>query len=1160
MKLKLKNLISSLLVFALALAAAAPAALAGTEPDVWAKPETDKANTSGLLTDSAAADFQRKMTRDQYCEIVVRFIEKTLGKELPLPAGLPFTDSRSEHVLKAYQYGVAEGMGDGKFEPDSPVQRQQIATFMKRALDKMQSELGRTLLDPPVSSLTFEDSAKVADWAMESMRYAVSNGIFKGDDTNNVNPEAAITSQECVAVAIRSFEASQTKINAALTTSQLIDKAADSINIGYALGDLPSAVSRNIILPASGAGGAKITWQSSNASVIDSGGRVTANPGGTVTLTATLTLSGLSRVRTFTLTTTSLTGDQLLVQNARTALELGFGNSGDSVNYVTGRVFLPGTVLGLPVTWYSDTPGVVAVNGDVTLPGNSLEVTVNLQASFKSGGASGTKVFALKVRNPAYSSGSVSLHNVSLGMTASQVTSALGSYKTALTLSTGETWQLYYSSTTSYNNFIAVAFQSSRVVGVYTMVQGWENYLRDAQTSRVITTAEANGIENMSLTVYTDSRGGGTVYAGFLADTSASADNVRTLSADGAETFTLALVNAFRARNSRSPLSSDSALARSARLHSADMGQYGYFSATGRTGTTYQTRASTAASALGVAVPTVEGGFIGSNTINPFNYVDIAVNDAADRALMLSSTATSAGAGFAGGYSGTYRDLLTVVFGRGSLVTGVTLTVNGVQQSGVSVNVNGTQNITLTFSPSNATEAVTVSSSNTNIFTITQYSSTTTNTRTYTVTGKAQTSTYGSAYIYVYGADGRQIAYFPVTVGNAYASGLTVRDSETSYSTVTGSTANPSVTMTKTYVIGTGNTYQFISSIQAASGSPSVTWSSSNTSIASVGTGGLVTGSYQGTAQIYASVPSGSGTIRVTINVVVVNMTLTTSKTSITPSETANITATLSTSPSGLTLQGFTWVSSNTSAAAVTGSGTSPATVTGKAAGTVSITATAAFAASTQYVWRVAKSVNITVAGAPDYPTSASVNPTSLTIEKGKTGTFTVTTTPASVTNKVITHNYSGNDLTVSVSNGNINVTGNNVTSASVSFTIMVKTSSSGSVFPIQVSVTVTKIKTNIAITNAPPSLTAGDALTLSASKDRSDNTGAITWSLTSDANSAAIATIDPATGRLTTTGAGTVTVKAYVAAWGDFDAAEQTATIIINSAPVTTQPTGTGA
>ncbi|MDR1065673.1 MAG: Ig-like domain-containing protein [Oscillospiraceae bacterium] len=1156
--MKLKKLISAALIFALAVSALPAAAFAATAPSGWAASEITGASTSGLLTDNAAKDFHHSMTRDEFCEIVVRLAEKTLGRELAVPARTPFSDARSEHVLKAYQYGLVDGVGNGRFDPDAKITREQIATLMVRALNRLQQDVGRTLLSPPVSELTFKDASKIGEYARESMRYAVANGIFKGDDYNNVNPLTDVNAEQCVIVAARSFDASQEKINAGLSAAQLIDKAASNINIGYALGDLPTAVSRDVALPTSGAGGVKITWSSSNSSVIDSSGRVSPRSGGTATLTATLTHGGLSRVRTFTLTTTTLTGDSLIIENAKAALELGFYNTGDSAASVTGNIFLPGSVLGLPISWSSDLSGVVSTTGEVTLPNDSREVSVNVQAMFRSGTASGTKLFVLKVRNPAYSSTSVSLHNVSLGMTASQVTSALGSYRTTLTLATGETWQLYYSSATSYNNFIAVAFQSNRVVGVYTMVQGWENYLRDANTSKVVTVSEVNGIENTSLTAYTDARSGLGTYAGFLADTSSTIDNVRTLLTSGAETFTLALINAFRARNSRSALVSDTVLATSARLHSSDMGQYSYFSPTGRTGnTTYQTRANSAATSAGATSPTVEGGFIGYNTINPFNYLDNAVNATADRSLIISSTATSVGAGFAGGYNGTYRDLLTVVFGRGTLVTSATLTVNNVKQTSVSVGLNSTQNIVLTFQPTNASESISVESSNTNVFSVAQYGSASSNTRTYTLTGRALSAAYGTTYLYVYGADRREIAKFTVTVGNTYASSLKVTGEDKS--TVTTSASNPTPSLPKSYILGTGNSYQFTATAPAASGSvaPTVTWTSSNTAV-NVSATGYVTASRAGTATIMASVPSTSGYYTVSITVIAVDLTLSAQSTSIALNGSTQITASMTpiSGISGLTQQGYTWTTNN--AGAVTMGTGNPVTIAGKAAGTATITATAVFATSSQYVWRVTKGISITVNNTQDYPGKAEVANPAMTLGKNETKVFTVTITPPIVKYKIISHTYpnaTGSDLTVNVdANNNVSVTGNNVTSTPITFTIKVTAAANGSVFDIPVSVTVTKIITNISIlavgqpVTETLTMTAGDEVTLSATKTPSSNQGSVKWSIV-DADGSQYATIDETSGRITALAqtSKNITVKARIEGTNDYEAAESTIQVKIN-------------
>ncbi|MDR1329651.1 MAG: Ig-like domain-containing protein [Oscillospiraceae bacterium] len=1082
--MKLKKLISAALIFALAVSALPAAAFAATAPSGWAASEITGASTSGLLTDNAAKDFHHSMTRDEFCEIVVRLAEKTLGRELAVPARTPFSDARSEHVLKAYQYGLVDGVGNGRFDPDAKITREQIATLMVRALNRLQQDVGRTLLSPPVSELTFKDASKIGEYARESMRYAVANGIFKGDDYNNVNPLTDVNAEQCVIVAARSFDASQEKINAGLSAAQLIDKAASNINIGYALGDLPTAVSRDVALPTSGAGGVKITWSSSNSSVIDSSGRVSPRSGGSATLTATLTHGGLSRVRTFTLTTTTLTGDSLVVENAKAALELGFYNTGDSAAYVTGNIFLPSSVLGLPVSWYSDVPSVVSTTGEVTLPNDSREVSVNVQATFQSGNASGTKLFALKVRNSAYSSTSVSLHNVSLGMTASQVTSALGSYRTTLTLATGETWQLYYSSATSYNNFIAVAFQSNKVVGVYTMVQGWENYLRDAKTSKVVTVSEVNGIENTSLTAYTDARSGLGTYAGFLADTSTGIDKVRTLLTTGAETFTLALVNAFRARNSRSVLVSDTVLATSARLHSSDMGQYSYFSPTGRTGnTTYQTRANSAATSAGATSPTVEGGFIGYNTINPFNYLDNAVNATADRALIISSTATSVGAGFAGGYSGTYRDLLTVVFGRGSLVTGATLTVNNTTQTSVSVGLNSTQNVTLTFQPANATESITVESSNTNVFSVAQYGSATSNTRTYTLTGRALSSSYGTAYLYVYGADRREIARFTVTVGTTYATSLTV----------------PTAVL-----VETGRQYQMTSTITPANATPA-TWTLSTpytsstptgtyqSSVSSINSNGYLTAtSTPGKATVRATAQSSASaniTRDSTVYVVSVgglsNVSLAIGGSGQMPSQ--SLTPVLPTIL-GIAYK-YAYTSSNPAAATVNSNGL----ITAVAAGTTQITVTIT-ATSGSITGSIVKTITVTVTGQQTYPDSITLsfedNPNLNSISVGETRKIIVTKFPPTAKENGIT---TAADWNVSVdsnsrgsvqiipdaSGGSATVTGLSAGNVTITVRYASSTGSKTATFPVSVGLAV---PTTINITSNKNTYTGGESVTLTAS------------------------------------------------------------------------------
>ena len=118
----------------------------------------------------------------------------------------------------------------------------------------------------------------------------------------------------------------------------------------------------------------------------------------------------------------------------------------------------------------------------------------------------------------------------------------------------------------------------------------------------------------------------------------------------------------------------------------------------------------------------------------------------------------------------------------------------------------------------------------------------------------------------------------------------------------------------------------------------SVTWSSDNTSVATVDPSGKVTAVSKGTATIKATANDGSGMsgfCSVTVNRLVTSIKLNKTSISIYNGKTETLTATVS--PSTASNTGVNWTSSNTSIAKVSSSGV----VTGVAKGTATITATA---------------------------------------------------------------------------------------------------------------------------------------------------------------------------------------------------------------------------
>ena len=101
-------------------------------------------------------------------------------------------------VIWAMQKGVANGMGGGKFEPDTRVTRQQAVTMLYRYAVKIagirtdeRAELGR-----------FTDSTKINAYAITAMRWAVGSGLMKGYPDNTLQPNGTLTRAEAATLLV----------------------------------------------------------------------------------------------------------------------------------------------------------------------------------------------------------------------------------------------------------------------------------------------------------------------------------------------------------------------------------------------------------------------------------------------------------------------------------------------------------------------------------------------------------------------------------------------------------------------------------------------------------------------------------------------------------------------------------------------------------------------------------------------------------------------------------------------------------------------------------------------------------------------------------------------------------------------------------------------
>ncbi len=171
----------------------------------WAESEIDAAVKAGLTIPDILKDFQKSITREEFCKIVVKLFGALSGKTA-LPADPnPFTDTNNAEILKAYRLGIVEGKGANKFAPDSNITRQEICVMLQRALKAVDPEGNYSA----AGSGRFPDEADIAAWATDAVHYMNEEDIMKGVGGNRIDPLGNTTREQAISLVYRTYMANK---------------------------------------------------------------------------------------------------------------------------------------------------------------------------------------------------------------------------------------------------------------------------------------------------------------------------------------------------------------------------------------------------------------------------------------------------------------------------------------------------------------------------------------------------------------------------------------------------------------------------------------------------------------------------------------------------------------------------------------------------------------------------------------------------------------------------------------------------------------------------------------------------------------------------------------------------------------------------------------
>ena len=171
----------------------------------WYKNSVDYAVEHGLMNGTGTNTFEPEstMTRAMLVTVLWRYAGA------PKPGANPFTDVPNgkwytDAVAWAAENGVVNGVGDGKFEPDGSVTREQMATILYRYAQKVGIDTSKH-----TELSAFPDASRVSAYARTPMQWIVAEGVIGGSRENGqdwLNPQGNATRAEVATILMRFIE------------------------------------------------------------------------------------------------------------------------------------------------------------------------------------------------------------------------------------------------------------------------------------------------------------------------------------------------------------------------------------------------------------------------------------------------------------------------------------------------------------------------------------------------------------------------------------------------------------------------------------------------------------------------------------------------------------------------------------------------------------------------------------------------------------------------------------------------------------------------------------------------------------------------------------------------------------------------------------------
>ncbi|MGO4499651.1 S-layer homology domain-containing protein [Paenibacillus sp. 2RAB27] len=174
----------------------------------WSETYVSQAFAKGIVTGRSDSLFDptANVTRAEFAVMLSNTLGLTTSSSI-----MPFKDVATDawyakEVASVYKAGFIDGVTSEQFAPNAKITREQMATMIGRALEKVKNTKTVTNADSSKILTLFSDRKEISEWATNYMALSVREGLLSGTSDTTLSPSQVASREQAAKVMLILFE------------------------------------------------------------------------------------------------------------------------------------------------------------------------------------------------------------------------------------------------------------------------------------------------------------------------------------------------------------------------------------------------------------------------------------------------------------------------------------------------------------------------------------------------------------------------------------------------------------------------------------------------------------------------------------------------------------------------------------------------------------------------------------------------------------------------------------------------------------------------------------------------------------------------------------------------------------------------------------------